>query len=349
MISLRKHIDSYHDSLSESSVAAFRSALLAISECGQRAVPPLGDELNRKFADIQQMLAAPVTPSLLDRTSERAESELAEWADSAYQQYADNQREIREIIGVVGWAAESVAERDEKYATQIGELQARLTSVAELDDVSAIRRSILDSTLALKSCLDHMLEDSRQSLQTLLAEIAEYRARLAESERISSTDPLTGLANRRAFERALEGRIVLKETFCLVIVDLDDFKIVNDRFGHLAGDDLLRQFARKLRAQFKPADFVGRWGGDEFVAVVTGVKAQAQARAAAIRRCALGAYSIGNGDETFEVRLGASIGAVEWDGVERGVTLLARADKHVYAGKERRKNSPNNSKIHFAK
>jgi diguanylate cyclase len=345
MISLRKHIDSYHDSLSESSLAAFRSALLAISECGQRAVPDLGRELNRKFADIQQMLAAPVTPSLLTQTSERAESELSEWADCAYQQYTDNQREIREIIGVVGWAAESVAERDEKYASEIGELHGRLRSIAKLDDVALIRRSILDNTKALKACVDQMVEDSRQSLQTFLAEIAEYRARLVESERISSTDALTELANRRAFERALEAKIVLKQTFCLVMIDLNDFKVVNDRFGHLAGDDLLRQFGRKLRAQFTPADFVGRWGGDEFVGIVAGVQAEARARVAGIKKYALGEYEIKAGSETFKIPLEASIGAVEWDGIEAGVTLLARADKHVYVGKERRRNSS----IHFAK
>jgi diguanylate cyclase (GGDEF)-like protein len=190
---------------------------------------------------------------------------------------------------------------------------------------------VIESTRALKACIEKMAEDSKTALLELTGQVSEYRARLEESERISATDSLTGLANRRGFEKQLEARVAARTSFCLVMLDLNDFKAVNDRFGHLAGDDLLRQFAVELKAQFTPFDTVGRWGGDEFVAITGGTLKEAEEKAECVRKWALGDYKISDA----KARIGASIGVVEWDGVETALELLARVDRGVYEGKGR--------------
>jgi diguanylate cyclase (GGDEF)-like protein len=81
----------------------------------------------------------------------------------------------------------------------------------------------------------------------------------------AATDPLTDLANRRTFARALD---TLKPDDALVIVDLDHFKAVNDRFGHQAGDDALRALAGCLRDTARQVDTVARYGGEEFAIVL---------------------------------------------------------------------------------
>ncbi len=93
-------------------------------------------------------------------------------------------------------------------------------------------------------------------------ELSGRTERLAES---ASTDVLTGLPNRRMIDRAL-GRITSSDT--VIIVDLDHFKHINDEFGHAAGDEVLRAFGRVLRGTVRGRDVVGRFGGEEFVAVI---------------------------------------------------------------------------------
>jgi diguanylate cyclase (GGDEF)-like protein len=100
--------------------------------------------------------------------------------------------------------------------------------------------------------------------------ITEMQARLADRLRTAATtDPLTGVRNRRAWEQEAERSLAhatrTGEALSVVILDLDDFKRVNDRQGHGAGDDLLRELTGRWRHLLRRADVLGRYGGDEFV------------------------------------------------------------------------------------
>jgi diguanylate cyclase (GGDEF)-like protein len=333
MISLRKHIDEHREAVDEFALTAFRSSLAAIADCGKRAVPPLGQDLSRKLEQIQGGLRQPVSTDALTAATKRAEAELALWADLAVRLHEDNEREMREIVRAVANAAESVERRDEKYTSQIGDLSVKLRSIASLNDLAMIRRSIVDSAAALKTCVDQMTAESRASVTELSKEVNHYRDRLRESERVSMLDTLTNLANRRAFEYQLQARIEVGSVFSLLMIDLNDFKSVNDRYGHLSGDDLLRQFAAELSGQFSGEDLVGRWGGDEFVVLTACDLKEAHARADRVRHWAMGEYKIKTASGTVKVPLQGSIGVAQWNGKEDGATLMARADAGSYDAK----------------
>jgi diguanylate cyclase len=334
MISLRKHIEGYKDPVGDAALEAYRSALVTIGECGEWAVPEMGDDLSRTLAAMSESLNRPATPEDLTQANDRLKTELSNWAGRAHRRHRENEKEIREIISVVANTSATVAERGENYAREIGSLNKNLQSLVNLNDISVIRRSILESTRALQDCVEKMVEDGRQSAAKLSGEISEYRARLEESERISSSDRLTGLANRRAFETNLELRIAAGRPFCMIMMDLNDFKSVNDRYGHLAGDDLLQQFAEELKTYSPATDLLARWGGDEFVAIVPGAASEGEARLQRIRDWVLGEYKVRAAEGEIPIVVSASLGFVEWDGHEDGIEMLARADKRVYADKE---------------
>jgi len=339
MISLLRHIENYKEKRpapgrSDSAGSPYRDILAAIGDSVPRAVPGVGASLERRLSEIHQTLDAGERRDILERASAEVSAELDSWADDALRHHNENERELREIIGVVSRAAQAVGQRDERYGREIGGLAVRMRSIADLKDVSVVRRSILESATALNACVEKMTEESRSSLQMLATEVAEYRSRLEESERAASLDALTQLANRRGFERQMDVRIKLGKPFSLILLDLNRFKAVNDQHGHLAGDDLLRQFAGELRDRFTPADLVGRWGGDEFVAIVNGDLKEAESRAESVRKWVFGEYRLKSGTGTVKAEVSASIGIAQWDGSESVSALLERADKAVYRGKE---------------
>ena len=138
------------------------------------------------------------------------------------------------------------------------------------------------------------------ALLLLLGHLSAAHARAharhaAEAERLSRTDALTGCLNRRGFEEELARRLARAEryggTFGLVVFDLDGFKDVNDRFGHAAGDELLRRVAATAAGTVRTGDVVCRMGGDEFAVLLDGATAGCAAQAAARLRATLAEHA----------------------------------------------------------
>lgn len=319
--------------LSEPTATEFRAMLLAIGECTGRAVPNLGVDIARNITAIEKSLVSPVTSEHLTQTGRQTRTELTQWADRALARHQEIQRELREIVAALSGAAEAVCKRDEKYTNEIGVLTGRLGVIAEENDLTRLRASLVDCTKSIKSCVARMTEESKASVRQLTTQVNEYRVKLDEAERELMTDPLTRLSNRRAFERHIETCVGDGKPFCLLMIDLDGFKSVNDSFGHVAGDDLLKQFGSELRSQFTAGEMVSRLGGDEFIVVIAGGIFEANDKADRIRKWVLGEYKLNTGERTVKIDLRASIGVAEWDGVETAMSLLARVDREVYKAK----------------
>ena len=151
--------------------------------------------------------------------------------------------------------------------------------------------------------------------------------------REAETDPLTALPNRRAFEgqlRSALGRREADRSLALLIVDLDGFKEINDRFGHVAGDAVLCEVGARLRAAVRAGDMVARWGGDEFVVLCREVCHDAVEQIAC-KLARLVDVPVRAGGE--EARVRASVG---WAVASPGQTpadLIAAADAVMYAVK----------------
>jgi diguanylate cyclase (GGDEF)-like protein/PAS domain S-box-containing protein len=178
-----------------------------------------------------------------------------------------------------------------------------------------------------------ILDRAADPFGAAIARFVDYQGAL----RRSRTDPLTGLLNRRAFLDEAARRIQrLRRTgtgACLIFVDLDNFKLVNDRHGHRGGDELLTQVCGILEEHSRSGDMLARLGGDEFVLWLDGVAAPAaieRAQAIIARCAALGHLS---GDPARP--LGTSLGLAIFDPAtaESLDELILRADRAMYAAK----------------
>jgi diguanylate cyclase (GGDEF)-like protein len=170
--------------------------------------------------------------------------------------------------------------------------------------------------------------------------IVELQQRITQLEKLAMTDELTGLLNRRGFEAQLQRTLALSNRHCepglLVYVDMDGFKMVNDTYGHPAGDEVLRQVGRLLSDNVRCTDFVGRLGGDEFAALLPRTSWQnGMKRVSALNQLLNPATIYWNGG-TLAVH--ASVGVHAYDGNKTGdvVGLLALADSSMYVSKRHR-------------
>jgi diguanylate cyclase (GGDEF)-like protein len=134
----------------------------------------------------------------------------------------------------------------------------------------------LATALAEKEAVEERLRVSEEQFRTRSAELARYQAELeAANDRLRNlavTDDLTGLRNRRAFEERLAFEFSMarrkRRDLSVVLVDADDFKKVNDRLGHAAGDSVLQQVAKVLQETVRATDLAVRFGGEEFAVIL---------------------------------------------------------------------------------
>ena len=238
---------------------------------------------------------------------------------------------------VLARTAESLGERDQRYTAQLHQFTTHLRSVADLEDLTQVRSSLMQAAGELKTCVDQMEQDSQQALAQLESKVSSYENRLKETEELALRDPLTGLPNRLHLERRLEWKIENGQTFSVAFLDLNKFKAVNDKYGHPAGDLLLRQFSEELKSNVRPGDVVGRWGGDEFVVLLDCDFAAATVLLERVRKWVFGDYTIAPDDQAEKIRIwvSAAVGIAEWKAGEPLQQLIERADRAMYKDKMR--------------
>jgi diguanylate cyclase (GGDEF)-like protein len=169
----------------------------------------------------------------------------------------------------------------------------------------------------------------------LTGELAAARSRAAAFEKLAVEDPLVPALNRRGFMREL-GRAISyvarhSTPAALIFIDLDDFKSVNDSFGHAAGDHALRQYGALLRACIRSSDTIGRIGGDEFAIILWNASEEDAVRKARTLAGMIESRILSYGGH--ETRVRASAGATPILATDTPESVLSRADRAMYAAK----------------
>jgi diguanylate cyclase (GGDEF)-like protein/putative nucleotidyltransferase with HDIG domain len=255
---------------------------------------------------------------------------------------------IAEGNGLSGWVARH--RRPLVNGVPAAEFTAAATSCADLQLQSAlicplvVGDEVIGTIAVYHDGVGSYTEDHRRVLDQVAHQAASvvHNALIFEtSQEQALKDSLTGLANPRAlqFQAAREiGRARRTAApFSLVLMDLDDFKIINDEYGHLAGDRALQEVAKVLQQSTRPYDTCIRYGGDEFVVLLPSCdRNEAEERCRELQRAvaALSLRSPDGRDIPLRVSAGASVFPEDGDNYER---LLVRADRRMYRDKARSK------------
>jgi len=348
MISIRKYLDAPNGvalaetkepqpstkpaDLLSACIEAYCGAISSMGRASLDACPAAAASLEKALTAVVESLAVPSPESIADAdVSVRAEVE--NWGRSTARHYQQKAAEVKEILLAMVQAAESVAERDERCARHFSSVTANLRGIASLEDISQIRISIEKSASDLKSSIDRMTAEGKNMQSRLQSQLATFEAKLAEAEQIASCDALTRLHNRLWMESQIERRIAMGKPFCVALLDLDGFKNVNDQLGHVAGDDVLRQFAGELKSACRSTDLLGRWGGDEFLVLLDDTITHAEAQMERVSKWVCGSYKLNRDTGRLVLRVRASIGLAEFKAPDTMNQLLDRADTAMYQNK----------------
>jgi diguanylate cyclase (GGDEF)-like protein len=167
--------------------------------------------------------------------------------------------------------------------------------------------------------------------------IAESFGDLRKFERHAKTDALTGLSNRHAMEEAFPREIAQCQKndapVSLIMIDVDEFKSFNDKFGHVAGDRALSAVAHVLQKQFRLRDLLVRYGGDEFSVLLPGIKVEEALAIADRVRCSVSGSTGASSDSLIQIPVKISLGVAEIGDGGTYESLLRAADDALYRAK----------------
>jgi diguanylate cyclase (GGDEF)-like protein len=190
--------------------------------------------------------------------------------------------------------------------------------------------------LIMQELVDLLSNTFNCRLQELETELAAARKQVAELESKIESDPLLGILNRRGFERELKRGLHHADRYgsscAVVFIDLDNFKTINDRFGHLVGDNVLKFVAAALTRVLRASDAVARFGGDEFAILLWNLsELSACTKALALESIVAGLHITCAGER---LSIGASAGVTMLRSNDQIADVIARADANMYCRKQ---------------
>ncbi len=237
---------------------------------------------------------------------------------------------------------------DRQVSRQVGEIESSVQGADDLQRqvsgyIDQIRMHMADHLKATETRYQEALENEKnlhQKLMEVERETGVLRQKIDEAHARSTLDAVTGLPNRKAYDERLAEEFSRWERYhtplVLLVWDLDDFKQVNDRYGHQAGDKALNVVGQILRQRLRKTDFVARYGGEEFVMLISGSHIDQALMMAEEIRAAVEKSPFHSGQK--RVVLTISCGISEFNEGDTPKKVFKRADDALYMAKENGKN-----------
>ena len=300
----------------------------------------------RELEDLRTLLRAPQDGTPSSREMRKRVGFIPAFIGRQHDYLKERDEELRDVVSTLTRALVEMNARNEAYDSSAREQIDTMTSLTRLEDIRRIKTGLMSELTTLRSTLERKREADASGLQTLKGQVEVLRNELEQAQEESRRDGLTGIYNRRAFDwflkSLLDGQGRRRNKFAVMMLDLDDFKGVNDTFGHPLGDRVLMALVHTCQDVIRSEDFFARIGGDEFALVFPGASARIAARKGA-EICESLNRQLFTTEETDEepavsLTLSISVGVTERQKDDDLTALLRRVDEALYQAKRDGKN-----------
>ncbi len=256
----------------------------------------------------------------------------------------DRENEFKDIIDILSKAMVTLDTENQEYNQKILTQSEKIVEITHLDDIKKLKIALILEIEQIRETVKEKQSHDNTKLEILSNQVSNLSMELEKARTESLTDGLTGIYNRKACDSRISGlvekNLVSKAPFSLLMLDIDDFKKVNDVYGHHTGDRVILAIINKCRQSIRGEDFFARYGGDEFVIILPGAslknalkRAQHICQSIASTRYYLDDVA---GSPTLSVTV--SIGVCSIEKADTVSAVTQRADKALYAAKQNGKN-----------
>ncbi len=325
--------------------AAIRSRLLALLHLvfENIAVLSIDDEwLHGQAEALMQAALPPLNLRRLDDLNQRLKDIILKQAE-AKSQTVQAQAQMRELLASFIERLARMDDSSSSFHSQLEQCAERISQATRLQDIAPLLEEVINATrtmaLNTRTALGE-LQDLRSRAESRHAEIDQLRRELDRASAAARHDPLTGSLNRKGFDEALEREVARSQRqgrpLCVALLDLDDFKAINDRLGHAGGDDALVHLAEVTRQVLRPQDQLTRYGGEEFIIILPDtLLAEGVQVMRRVQRELTTRYFLRDGER---VLITFSAGVAQVQGEDDATDAVRRADQGMYLAKRSGKN-----------
>lgn len=291
-----------------------------------------------------QTVAERVVPKRILSHFDKHKATIAGFIGDQKDYIDEREAELRNIIDLLTRAMVSMDVENDAYHQKILEQGEKMEQITRLDDIRKIKSALEKEVLTLRETVRQKQDGEQARIESLSGQVKILRQELEAAKEESRRDGLTGTYNRKAFDDHLqslvERNLIHRQDFALLVLDIDDFKKVNDTYGHPVGDRVILAMANTCNHMIRSDDFLARYGGEEFVILLPGASRRNAARKAKQICNTINStrYTLDQDARGGSLSLTVSIGVTAFKRGDSAATVLERADRALYKAKSAGKN-----------
>ncbi len=287
------------------------------------------------------------TDEQLQRLEERFEGHkdvVLAYIDREKEYFQDKDAEFKNIIELLISGMTDLNKENKAFNVRLYDKNVTLEEITQLNDIRQIKEGVRQEVAEMKQHIREKQEQDSKHMDELTRNVAVLKVDLEKARHDSLTDGLTGALNRLAFDTTM-GQMVSRseivwKPFAVLMLDVDDFKLVNDQYGHAVGDRVLLALVEMGKSVIRKDDLVARYGGEEFVIILpeTSFKQAMKKAQLLCRSIAKTDYQIDDARPNDKLSFTVSIGVSTLRKDDTVESLVDRADKAMYQAKHLGKN-----------
>ncbi len=302
------------------------------------------EAFKKQLDDLQEKFQADEKTKTIAAQFDRQKGNILKHIQRQRTYIGERETEFREIIDLMTAAMTGLDNENRDFYSSIRSQGQRFEEITLLDDIKRIKNEMIQEVDKMREMVLNKENLDQKTLEALSSQVDVLKKELDKARHSANTDGLTGVNNRKALDENLRNLVdrntVTRAPFSLLMMDLDDFKLLNDTYGHTVGDRMLLAFAEKCRAAVRSDDFLARYGGEEFTLILPGASLRNATKKAKqlCKAIAAARYAADDSPKADVVSVTVSIGVSAYRKGDTVKGLIDRADQCLYKAKAAGKN-----------